>query len=149
MSGPPTMNAETLADLIARVEKLEGPDRVADKWLAALYGPSGGPRAPYYTASLDAALALVERVLPDWRWSLFSWSADPNGPFVACMACDEPVTMSVSSDGRRSPAVALILALLHALEANADGENASRDHAPSDDGGASVANAPLQLGEGR
>lgn len=37
---------------------------------------------------------------------------------------------------------------LRALEANAEAEGSSRDHAPSDDG-ASVANAPLQLGEGR
>jgi hypothetical protein len=55
-----------LQELLARVEKAEGPDRELEVRLHSI-DPACG-RIPvsqtYYTASLDAALALVERVLP-------------------------------------------------------------------------------------
>jgi hypothetical protein len=78
-----------LGDLLERVEKATGPDRELDFALALAFTP-GGYRWPderggaimwpdgrgsfgvaepdCLTASLDAAMALVERVLPGWDW---------------------------------------------------------------------------------
>lgn len=70
MSAP--TEAERLLDLAARVEAAEGPDRELDcrAWVAKTGGPSFEVcvavvpnlrewQAPYYTASIDAALTLV------------------------------------------------------------------------------------------
>ena len=77
-----------MAKLLARVEAATGPDREIDGALALMEGwtfqKMKGDREPYwrkpgateywnrstlinYTASIDAALALVERMLPGWR----------------------------------------------------------------------------------
>lgn len=69
---------------------------------------------PHYTASLDAALALVAEVLPGWKW------------VIVCDGCDiwteefegnEPKRFI--STGHKSPAVALLIALLKATNAGA------------------------------
>lgn len=78
------MNLEAL---IERLEKLQGPDREVDFWLSIrlpigeptrhsdeelqadidLVGIDGMVIDAPYTSSLDAAIALVERVLPGWK----------------------------------------------------------------------------------
>ncbi|WP_270374944.1 hypothetical protein [Marinicauda sp. Alg238-R41] len=81
------------ADIIASLEKATGPGVLLDALVAKATGwvqkwkydgvfcmdvPAGWvrfdgvPRAcpPEYTASLDAAIALVERVLPGWSWGV-------------------------------------------------------------------------------
>lgn len=60
------------ADLIAKLEGLTGPDRAIDHAVHATTNPPlrDGLRfgnVPAYTASLDAAVSLVERVLPG-KW---------------------------------------------------------------------------------
>ncbi len=70
---------------------------------------TGPGSIPAYTASLDAALALCERVLPGLWWNVGVCSADP-------------LTYSADfSDGTEepgpTPALALILAMLKALQA--------------------------------
>ena len=53
-----------LERLLKRVEGATGPDREID-WLLTF----DGAEAPMeYTASIDAALGLVERCLPGWFW---------------------------------------------------------------------------------
>lgn len=73
-----------LTDLLARVEQAEGPDRELDKalWYKLVFDPAladpdelhwlkfVGQKQPWFTASLDASLALVERVLPGWTWDI-------------------------------------------------------------------------------
>lgn len=55
-----------LVDLLERVRSATGPDRELDE---ALRVQLGYPPKPWnYTASIDAALALTERVLPGWVW---------------------------------------------------------------------------------
>lgn len=66
-----------MRDLIAKIEKLDGPDREVDREIEhKMVFPNEAPHnfaisirdewdVPHYTASLDAAVALVERVLPD------------------------------------------------------------------------------------
>lgn len=118
----------SLTDLLSRVEEATGADRKLDWRLAdfagheafdrdsALWPPFGvGSKVeraiPTYTASLDAALALCERVLPGWWWAVGRY-----GP-------DGLVSANVSRDGKKhgadvmapTPALALISATLRAL----------------------------------
>ncbi|MDH7787707.1 hypothetical protein QBD01_003734 [Ochrobactrum sp. 19YEA23] len=66
-----------MTDLITRLSKLDAPDREVDaeivlqngwqvfpgdRWI----GPEGKIVVPEYTRSVDAAIALAERVLPGW-----------------------------------------------------------------------------------
>jgi hypothetical protein len=125
-----------LSELIARVEGATGPDReldtlieVAARWIEA--GRVGlapehrakwrGSRSGYvsdgfstyaaerYTSSLDAALALCERVLPGWTARL--WISERRS---ACVLTDD-----LGSDGETYAAptapLAVILAVLRAL----------------------------------
>ncbi|CAM5420968.1 hypothetical protein ATER59S_02395 [Aquamicrobium terrae] len=74
-----------LSTLIERVEALTGPSRDADYriekaivrpgefpaseiWPPFMVGSKFDRSIPAYTASIDAAVALVERVLPGWFW---------------------------------------------------------------------------------
>ena len=61
-----TMTHDSLDGLIERVERCTGPDRFLDSRIRAVLEPQEPivDGCPFYTASLDAALALVERKLP-------------------------------------------------------------------------------------
>lgn len=134
------------ASLIERLEKAEGPDRELDAAIEALFytlendAPAeivcdsdcaatgqywvkiDGGRSLYaadpLTKSLDAALSLVERVLPGWgievltpdrdmwRAQVWRWRSETNderGQWTPCYA--------------RPPALALLLSLLKAKQA--------------------------------
>lgn len=80
-------DANTLQDLKDRLDKADGPDRELDADLALLggwtefpgdnwIGPFGEICVPNYTASTDAALGLIERVLPGWRVDFIQQSLD-------------------------------------------------------------------------
>lgn len=133
-----------LKGLLERVEKAEGPDREIDAeiWLALVPGTtrkqwsyihkaSGKEcfvdetrdathaliNVPSYTASIDAAVALVEKLLPGWRLMVTT----PGGAYL--MSSDfepaeeewgEPKGFTCAADAK-SPALALIAALLRAL----------------------------------
>ena len=97
----------TRADLIAALEKAEGPSRELD---AEIRKHVPGDYLPAFTASLDAALTLV----PDRRaWEIKStyWSADKR-----------PAACVVRPDGVRryglgaTPAIALCIAALRAMD---------------------------------
>lgn len=97
----------TLADLIARLEKAQGPDRLVDIAIWGLVGdaqPAALP-IPSYTASLDAALTLV-----------------PHGKEWEMYGGVQPVALiyyagSRYVDGRAAtPALALCIAALRARE---------------------------------
>lgn len=127
-----------LAALLERVEAASGPDRELDADITDLLNPLGAtwrrnPPGEYvytyvdklgwgknpepYTASLDAALALCERVLPG-VWRDIS-GPNPNiaphkgKPFVVTIECGGP-RKRVSAWGT-SEALALLSALLKAL----------------------------------
>lgn len=92
-----------MKDLLERVKAATGPDRELDGALAEAFGwrqitvdhglrltrewlrPDGFPLPvgtmadpPFFTASLDAALALVERALPGWSWAGGNTRRDDN-----------------------------------------------------------------------
>jgi len=67
---------------------------------------------PRFTASIDAALALVGKVLPDCRASLFT-DGGGRGPCCGVMRGDEPV---IANEHAPTLPLAIIAALLTALE---------------------------------
>lgn len=117
-----------LANLIERVEKLTGPDEALDLAIARSLVPdvvclrsvpgSDEPE-PFtrYTASLDAVVALVERVRPGIAWTLGknvhhgTWGASLNE-----LVEGEPRSLSWGQS--KTPALALLLALLRSMEAD-------------------------------
>lgn len=98
----------------------------ADSW--GNVGPSGqkwGARLPAYTASLDSALALVERCLPSGTDGTRSVARDQFGwtkSFAQCFdwqwkACVYRVADGYSAEARApTPALALLAAMLKAME---------------------------------
>lgn len=123
---------EELEALLARVESATGPDREID--LALMILGWGGPRERYltdeldrlafgeqwkFTASLDAALALVERVLPGRDIDLELREGMQDGQVHRFT--DATIYAQAYSDDKRdfkafgnSPALALLTALLRA-----------------------------------
>lgn len=145
---------DTLAELERRVREATGGDREldADLWWKfderASEVATGMPRpldhskpmpragvramAPAYTTSLDAALALCERVLPGWAWSLSG--PDPEtDERLACAALAGAVRMvkldwdeapvpdrDTHTAYAPTPALALLAAMLAALRGQND-----------------------------
>jgi hypothetical protein len=58
-----------LRELLDRVESATGHDPRLDHVINGLF-PDCELGAPYYTGSIDAAVALCERVLPGWAWKV-------------------------------------------------------------------------------
>jgi len=120
----------TLADLIARVEGLTGPDREVDAeidmlvnaWALLRTGTHADtgetftlPTVPRYTASIEAVSALIERELPGWMRSIMTG----HGKTVAhvrdkSVICEDKIEGSGYSS---LEACALLSAFLRALDA--------------------------------
>lgn len=127
-----------MQNLIDRLSKLDAPDREVDGIVAETFGyPQevfgssfgtayvDGPdmhydaatwsgegkswSAPYFTSSVDAAIALANSVLPGWSWSLFPYAAEIRHPKLR-----EKDQLGHGTN----PAVALLIALLRAKEAS-------------------------------
>ena len=117
----------TLSDLIKRVEQTGANYALeCDIW-RVLVGEGREPPAapPAYTASVDAALALVERVLPGWQRII--GEHDRVGQNVQWRATlIQPPGHGVVAAWAPTPALALVLALLRALQAR-EGENGPSD----------------------
>ncbi len=131
--------SEDLTELLARVESASGPDRELDALLWCLAEGAEYERPstqretflyrigdiyhrcndyPAYTASLDDALALVERVLPGWDIQLTLLAT--LGPQDNRTPRNRVVLLSNSEDALidgegATPALALLAALLKAL----------------------------------
>lgn len=135
-----------LKELLAKVEACKGPDRKIDAALALGLGiakeevrPSGlrlQTTSPPYTGSVDAAISLVEQLLPGWSWlvrspddgegeyfcNLTRW--DFLGKYDTVVVVGDTAHYSTSdpTEGGRAfptwsktPALALCAALLRAL----------------------------------
>lgn len=130
------------ADIIERLEKADGPSRKldrdiakAEKWypddiqdVGFYIDPAKGCRGgeiytpPAYTASLDAAIALVERMLPGWTTKHHTADSTPGQQrwhfYVARHPADRDGARSPHEFcGIGSPVIALLIALFRALEA--------------------------------
>ena len=141
-----------LQELLARLEAAQEADRVLD---AALYCALLAPdckasisrpgfvaitdddpsrwrynEAQHYTASIDAALALVERALPGAWWTLrHAGGAPPSGFAIAELYRPE---WRYDASGP-TPAIALLIALVRAKIAEAS-TPAPTDGQPKEDG---------------
>lgn len=122
-------------ELLTRVQKATGPDREIDGDIAEMFdaAPSHLPRvtgvgrswlwaefvepdswetwgAPEYTASIDAALALVERVLPGWKWQI------NKGEGCGLILPGSTITTRVHWGKGANTPLAILAALLTALQ---------------------------------
>jgi len=112
--------------LIDRLSKLDGPDREVDAEIDRAFGLNvdigalTGPWTDYpkpghyretsrYTASVDAAIALAERGLPGWTWTLY--------PTYSEVRYTKSPAKGRSAHGANT-AIALCIAILRAKEAS-------------------------------
>lgn len=110
------------SDLIARLEKAEGRDRAIDAdlirtlaggasehWYSAWGTHVTDDTVPAVTASLDAAIALTEKVLPGWFWGVAAWPSTFKSHVTTLMA-------SRVEAHHPTAAIALLIATLKALQ---------------------------------
>ncbi|MGI8390495.1 hypothetical protein [Brucella anthropi] len=125
------------SDLITRLSKLDAPDREVDAEIAVLFsgdpdayvvrpnegamfthvpgwfatGDNKSHKSQAYTSSVDAAIALAERVLPGHGWFVRNETdASHAGIFI-------PMTVNVIQGRAANPATALLITILRAKEA--------------------------------
>lgn len=110
----------TGSELVVRVEGAEVGSRELDRaiWNALEFNHSGEPsHAPTYTTSLDAALALAERVLPGVRVVIDSACKETGKPAAGFVFGQDGERINgVMNDGATLP-LALCAAILKAHEA--------------------------------
>jgi len=111
------------ADIIARLEKATRANLQLERDIDA-FCHFGSPGAldrtpPPYTASIDAAIALVERMLPGWRFN--ARMVSPNGYSCWLEAGTEGVVEVFAPIGYATTLpVAILLALFRTLDAQED-----------------------------
>ncbi len=69
---------------------------------------------PHYTASLDAAVELVEREMPEWNMTVWKFNAGPERGRTHVSLSRLPIFKGYSETAHSLPTVALLLALLDA-----------------------------------
>jgi hypothetical protein len=114
------MKPDVLAGIEERLKAAVGGDRVIDGLLSVELDGGAGPTAPPYTASLDSALALVERVLPGALIQIRS-QEQPLGEIGWNAQLDTLDCRLFAWATAKTPALAMIKALLKALSASAAG----------------------------
>lgn len=133
-----------LAELIERVEALDGPDREVDALVEielrrqqayqvglndeqrAKWRPVGGKgeveeggaryHSPVYTASLDAAVALVDRALPGSWYLIGKGKTRATEPLYGAQIMFGSDEVIGEGEHDASPSIALVLATLKAME---------------------------------
>jgi hypothetical protein len=113
-TAPAVGTMSDLAELLKRVEAATGPDRELewdiDEAITGEVPDFHG--CPHYTASIDDALALVERKLPDHKWGIHQ---PKDGTYRAHVTKRSPLRpMPNTADAPTAP-LAILAALLAAL----------------------------------
>lgn len=119
-----------LSSLIERLEKAEGPNRVLDATICWALGhePWAGEKeetlpffmegskidklTPAYTASIDAAVSLAERVLPGHQVNVTK--------FTSTIARASIGNGWLAASNHKTPALALVLSTLRALQSRGE-----------------------------
>ncbi len=121
-----------LAALIERVERLEGPDREVDLQIGAFWPEprpfdlsllqmrGKKPTVPRFTASLEAALTFVEKVLPAAQWTVSNNKHHHAGAFAE-IVLPHPRGRDGYCGISKTRAIALVLAALRALQEQSNG----------------------------
>jgi hypothetical protein len=106
------MSDQTITSLI---EKLEGAEVGSRELDCAIWTATGGwdhvGRPPTFSTSLDAALALAERMLPGWDWQIVKGSEEE--AYVALQPHGAAFGHEVQA---ATPALALCAAILRAKQ---------------------------------
>lgn len=119
----------TIDELVKRLEAATGPDRELDAELYDAFiepltwqvvSDSGHQKPPCYTASLDAAVALVERVLPGRGLMMARGRTRKNEPLwgievLASDFCPVGKPPVIAEAEHEDPALALTLAACRAI----------------------------------
>lgn len=106
-----------MTGLITTLEQLTGPSREADAQIyRALVVDTPMPNGPEYTASLDATIALCERVLPGWQWAAWGGAIEIGSSTPRCMAHVSDGRQQWTASDTPNAAIALLIALLKAKE---------------------------------
>ncbi|URQ76207.1 MAG: hypothetical protein NBV76_05450 [Candidatus Ochrobactrum gambitense] len=109
--------------LITRLSKLDAPDREVDALIGKHFFPDEAKsffdfNAPTYTASVDAAIALAERVLPELSPQVGRNVHHKYWHASVCRINDNMADGIEYYDATHAvPAIALLIALLRAKEA--------------------------------
>ncbi|MCJ2009905.1 hypothetical protein [Methylobacterium sp. J-092] len=116
-----------MRELLARVKAAEGPDRRLDYEIFTAFATPGeaNPWDPaaghFYTASIDAAVALAGRVLPGTMWAVGEMEGGPFCRLVYPKSDGFREAVSMEQDGGPDSApLAICAALLTALIAAED-----------------------------
>ncbi len=118
-----------LKELLERVKAATGPSDELDDAIADTLGlwevtmeaedmhsqPHEVRRRDFYSDSIDAALALVEKMLPGWGWSVADYGHA--GASCSCFLHPAPEQSSCLHDSGRTPPLAILAALLTAIVA--------------------------------
>ena len=107
-----------IAALRARVEAASGADRALDAEIAACFGVAGPP--PDYSASVDRCLELIHGHLAGWAWHV-GWNASGVLPYATLHRGDHLLAAAAPT-----VPLALLRALLHALDLSADAARLER-----------------------
>ena len=110
-----------MTDLIKRLEEAEEGSPFLDReiWVALEFAGNRSPVcAPEYTTSLDAAVALAERVLPGCLWTAGSNTYDgaPNGQAEVFLPVPSDFHDGCGEVTAATPALALCIAILKATD---------------------------------
>ena len=112
-------------EIIERLEKMDGPDTETDIdiW-CEIFAPDAaaidpGFRAPPYTASLDAAIALVEKMLPGWDFELTKFGSHGSVAILWPEGLRDAWARRTWSEGA-TPTIAVLIAFFRALESSDD-----------------------------
>lgn len=121
-----------MTDILKRLKGATGPDMELDFWISArawdpshhtdeelqadidLVGIEGMVIDMPFTSSIDAALALVERMLPDALWTI-GHRGDETPNLFMCVIM--PSSGAPFHETHQTPAIAILTALFTALEA--------------------------------
>ena len=109
----------TRTELIAALEAAEGPSRELDCEIHAFrFGGDTWKHVPSYTESIDAALSFTPEGWAFYRLDQYHGYSNPCAGFCAKLRChnNPEIGMSVG-ESRSTPAIALCIANLRALEA--------------------------------
>lgn len=114
------VDAGKLDELIERVAGAPGHSRFLDAAIRAAVEPQHPitDGCPFYTSSTDAALALVERVLPGWALEMTAWPKVGADVTLLEVGPDGWRWSGMARTGAEAPTLplAIILATLRALK---------------------------------
>lgn len=110
------VNRNSVTDILAPTDQIMGSTlaQALERWPNDIEGSARNWNIPRLTASLDAAVSLVERVLPEWGYFM---RHDKDSGYVAALVYPDAIRVTPGAANGASMPLALCLALLRAKAA--------------------------------